>query len=43
MPYATDIEERLATLESRFEQLVGPLNPVGASAGAAPGATAPRH
>src|SRR5205823_8043832 len=27
MPYATDIEKRLATLESRFEQLVGPLNP----------------
>ena len=27
MPYATDIEERLASLESRFEQLVGPLDP----------------
>src|SRR2546422_1912775 len=27
MPYATDIEERLATLESRFELLVGPLHP----------------
>jgi uncharacterized membrane protein len=26
MLYATDIEERLATLESRFEQLVGPLH-----------------
>jgi len=27
MQHATDIEERLATLESRFEQLVGPLDP----------------
>src|SRR5437588_948199 len=36
-----DIEQRLATLESRFEQLVGPLRPSSVSVGATPVRTEP--